>query len=78
MRNQPYVKKYENGIVVNPITKDNPYLTESRDDKRKFRKSNNRKGPGLVVSKIGILNFVKYRIHKHHLNRKLIVNSILR
>jgi len=22
----PYVKKYENGILVNPITKENPYL----------------------------------------------------
>jgi len=22
----PYVKKYENGILINPITKDNPYL----------------------------------------------------
>jgi len=24
--NTPYVKKYENGILVNPITKENPYL----------------------------------------------------
>jgi hypothetical protein len=24
--NAPYVKKYENGILVNPITKENPYL----------------------------------------------------
>jgi len=24
--NSPYVKQYENGILVNPITKDNPYL----------------------------------------------------
>jgi len=22
----PYVKKYENGILTNPITKENPYL----------------------------------------------------
>jgi len=22
----PYVKQYENGILVNPITKENPYL----------------------------------------------------
>lgn len=22
----PYVKKYKNGILVNPITKENPYL----------------------------------------------------
>ena len=25
-KNAPYVKKYENGILVNPITKENPYL----------------------------------------------------
>ena len=24
--NTPYVKKYENGVLTNPITKDNPYL----------------------------------------------------
>ena len=24
--NTPYVKNYENGILVNPITKENPYL----------------------------------------------------
>lgn len=23
---KPYVKKYENGILMNPITKSNPYL----------------------------------------------------
>lgn len=23
---KPYVKKYENGILVNPITKEQPYL----------------------------------------------------
>lgn len=25
-KNTPYVKKYENGILINPITKDKPYL----------------------------------------------------
>lgn len=24
--NTPYVKKFENGILTNPITKENPYL----------------------------------------------------
>lgn len=28
--NTPYVKKYENGILVNPITKENPYLHTPR------------------------------------------------
>jgi len=25
-KNAPYVKKYVNGVLVNPITKENPYL----------------------------------------------------
>lgn len=32
--NKPYVKKYENGILVNPITKEKPYnsgLTTKRE-----------------------------------------------
>jgi len=35
--NTPYVKKYENGILVNPITKENPYLFAST---KNFRGSN--------------------------------------
>jgi len=26
MKKEPYKKVYENGILMNPITKDNPYL----------------------------------------------------
>ena len=25
-KNKPYVKEYKNGLLVNPITKDKPYL----------------------------------------------------
>lgn len=37
--NAPYVKKYENGILLNPITKENPYLFSPIRDRigRKFR-----------------------------------------
>lgn len=34
---KPYVKKYENGILVNPITKDNPYLHPATEKINKFR-----------------------------------------
>jgi len=27
MRNKPYVKIYKEGILINPITKENPYLS---------------------------------------------------
>jgi len=61
MNNQPYVKKYENGICVNPITKDNPYLQNpSNKDGKKMRLSSNGKGIELVVVKIGEMSFVKY------------------
>lgn len=59
-----YIKKYdENGLVTNPITKENPYLTHGNRSQRrqKQRKSNNRAGHGLVVA-----GSVKYRIVKQH------------
>jgi hypothetical protein len=77
-KNQPYVKKYENGILVNPITKESPYIQfSSQKQKALPRKSNNRKGNGLVVARIGKLTFAKYRIVKQNIKNALIVNSIL-
>ena len=35
--NAPYVKKYENGILVNPITKYNPYLFPEKIINRTFK-----------------------------------------
>lgn len=60
MKNTPYVKEYQNGIVINPITKDKPFLVSARPDKRKVRLSGNGKGIGLIVAKIGSTSFVKY------------------
>ena len=78
-KNTPYVKEYKNGIVVNPITKENPYIqTASQKDNDKIRKSNNRKGNGLVVARVGALSFAKYRIVKQQNENRLVVHSILK
>lgn len=77
MTNKPYKKIYEDGIVTNPITKDNPYLqAPSQKIKSEPRKSNNRKGNGLVIAKIGPLSFVKYNIIKQYIKGGLIVNAL--
>lgn len=76
MKNTPYVKEHQNGIVSNPITKDKPFLVSARPDKRKVRRSNNRKGNGLVVARIGTLAFAKYKIVKQRIENRLVVNSI--
>jgi hypothetical protein len=78
-KNTPYRKIYENGILVNPITKEKPYTQiASQKDGKKIRKSNNRKGNGLVVSKVGVVDFVKYQIIKQITKNKLIVHSVLK
>lgn len=59
--NTPYVKKYENGILVNPITKENPYnsgLTTKRE--KKFRKLSNTQGFRMLITRIGKFTFQKY------------------
>jgi len=77
-KNTPYKKVYENGILTNPITKDKPYIQmPSQKDNDKTRKTNNRKGIGLVVAKIGPLSFAKYRIFKQKINNKIISHSVL-
>jgi hypothetical protein len=76
-KNEPYVKRYENGICVNPITKENPYvqLASEKQIKRQ-RKSTNRKGNGLVVVKIGATSFMKFRRVKQLVGNRLIVHDI--
>jgi len=77
-KNEPYVKKLENGVVVNPITKDKPYVQVASQKRKALpRKSNNRKGVGLVVARVGQLTFAKYRIVKQNIKNGLVVNSIL-
>jgi hypothetical protein len=61
-----------------PITKDKPYIQlPSQKDNDKVRKTNNRKGNGLVVAKIGVLSFAKYRMVKQQIKNKTILHSIL-
>ena len=39
--NKPYVKVYSNGILQNPITKDNPYISmfPNRKQRRQFARN---------------------------------------
>lgn len=78
-RNKPYVRIHnEFGVLTNPITKDNPYISgSSQKVKSSPRKSNNRRGVGLVVAQIGKLSFAKYRIVKQQIENRLIVHSVL-
>lgn len=79
LKNTPYRKIYENGILTNPITKENPYTQmASQKEKALPRKSNNRKGNGLVVARVGTLSFAKYRIVKQQNENRLVVHSILK
>ncbi|WP_339896469.1 hypothetical protein [uncultured Algibacter sp.] len=58
MRNKPYLKKYsENGLLINPITKEKPYLNLFRTSKSKRdelkESKNNSKSYRLVVTNLG-------------------------
>ena len=60
--NVPYKKKYEGVILINPITKENPYLSGvGRKGEKKFRKENNTQGFSMLVVKSGILNFDRFK-----------------
>lgn len=79
IHNKPYVKEYrtdENGIqhLVNPITKDNPYLVEPRQFKERNSK-NNKKGIRLIVTSYpvqgGGIAYSKYRVITQSVNTDL-------
>lgn len=65
-KNKPYVKLYRTDddgykTLINPITKDRPYI--SFPTKRKSKNaSNNKKGIRLVVLNVGKGVFVKYEV----------------
>jgi hypothetical protein len=70
-KNVPYVKKYENGVLLNPITKENPHESgQSTKGESKLRRLSNSKGFGLIVSRIGRFTFQKY-----HKKRQLTPDS---
>lgn len=62
-KNKPYVKVYENGLVTNKITKENPVINfyPNRRQRRDNggREISNKKGISLVVTKIGRMLFEK-------------------
>jgi len=64
-KNTPYKKIFENGVLQNPITKENPYVQiASQKSNLKTRAKNNRKGNGLMVTRIGTFSFLKYKLVK--------------
>jgi hypothetical protein len=78
-KNVPYVKIYENGVLVNPITQENPYIQgPSQKNRTKQRLTNNKKGESVSVVRIGLLSFIKYNIQKQFIGDKLIVHSVLK
>lgn len=70
-----YTKKYdENGLLTNPITKEKPFVNigENREQRRFMqRKSNNRKGNGMVVFKS-----MRYKVVKQITGNGLIVHNL--
>ncbi len=64
--NTPYRKEYENGVLKNPITKEEPYINTAMNRKarreilNKKREFNNRKTFPLVVVGYGKGKFYKY------------------
>lgn len=69
--NIPYTRK--SGFE---ITKENPYISGVSIKSKKMRKSNNTKGHRLVVSKIGVISFIKHEIRNQLVDGKLIVHAI--
>lgn len=74
-KNQPYKKIInEEGDLANPISKYNPYLHlfPSRSQRRKMLKlgkepKNNKKGIRLVVTKVGVKDFIKTKVVRQHI-----------
>jgi len=75
---RPYKKQYDkNGVLLNPITKESPYLVEARQrGGKKFRKTNNTKGVSLLVRRIGVLSFEKSKVLKQYFMGKTIPHLI--
>lgn len=79
VKNTPYVKEYKNGVLTNPITKEEPYISGASTKQRsKMRGANNRKGNGLVVTRLGAYAFLKYTQVKQYFNGKVVTHSILK
>lgn len=77
--NTPYVKEYDaNGVVTNPITKDNPYLHQYPNRKarknRQPRFMGNNKGVNLLL--MGKFGEFKYLKVMQRIGNKVIFHTI--
>jgi len=75
-RNKPYVKQYENGVLVNEI-KDryvNAFQNRQHRKRKLGRLFNNKKGIQLVVTYIGKGKFYKSIKHLVRFPNKTIIN----
>lgn len=60
--NIPYKKQYVDGILVNPITKQNPYLQDTgKKRENKFRQGNNTQGFSMLIVRTGVLTFDRFK-----------------
>ena len=81
MLNTPYVKEYKNGILQNPIKKEFknefPNRSERRmslgisKQKRLFR---NKRNCPTIISRVGVLSFVKYHPVIQRVDGKVIIH----
>lgn len=78
VNDKPYVKQFDaEGNITNPITKEKPYLTStSSRGGKKFRRTNNSRGFGILIRQIGVLTFEKSKIVKQQLFGKTVPHLI--
>lgn len=71
--NQPYVKEYQNGVLVNPIkgTYSSPYPNRAQRRKRPGRELSNKKGDQIVL-----VGPYKYKKVLQEVNGRRIVHSL--
>jgi hypothetical protein len=79
--NAPYIKVYnELGELVNPITKQNPFISEGLNrSQRRVKQSrlyNNKKSCKMIVTNLGKGVFAKTRILVHQFHGKQIIQYV--
>jgi hypothetical protein len=77
--NKPYEKQYDaSGQLVNPIEGSYKHFFPNRRERREkpTRVASNKSGTQLVVSRINIYQFTKYKKALQYLNKKRIVHYI--
>ena len=78
LTNVPYKKVHINGVLINPITKEEPYLHKYPNASRLKKllvnphPKNNKKGCRLIITYIGEGKFTKTFITKQRIGDKVI------